>query len=382
MSEFYRPLLIRDVLRTLPALGLYDKRDAIHQGRILSGLVNLAGASTGTKAAFIQTGTEFRQEFDNSLLPSGFTNLAASSAARSKVLDLSERITTFWEPEPLVEGDVIDIVRDCSVCFLQPADAQSTYTANQETAENQLKNQRHIDERASIGDPNQILSLPLWSDFKKEYGLSLCYDELCRFWDSDPERWSFWRLWYDGYIIGTPLNSSVVSTALRLHPDQLVGSVESVSKRINVKGTGAFLISQIENIYNIFKSSENIIVDRWHNQPPSRLASSDEVTSLFVKVLQRLKEADKELSNSAPNLSTLSIIGQALRDAALSLAAYVGTLTDVALKKAAEELGSTGTKWTIRAGVGIYAARSEPVRLGLEKLPENVVEFSKIIQGF
>ena len=116
---------------------------------------------------------------------------------------------------------------------------------------NHLKNQRRYDERASIVNPAQLRSLSLWSDFKKEYGLSLCYDELCQFWDSDPESWSFWRLWYDGYLFGTPLNNSIVSSALGLHPDQLVGSAVSVSKRITVKGTGAALISQIENVYKI-----------------------------------------------------------------------------------------------------------------------------------
>ncbi len=46
-------------------------------------------------------------------------------------------------------------------------------------------------------------------------------------------------------------------------------------------------------------------------------------------------------------------------------------------KKGTEELGSTGTKWAIRAGVGYFAAQTEPVQIGLEsllKLLENLLK--------
>ena len=73
------------------------------------------------------------------------------------------------------------------------------------------------------------------------------------------------------------------------------------------------------------------------------------VSQALNDTVEALDEAIEELQETKPDPSRLQRIGQTLLSAALVFGKYCVGLGDVALKKAAEELGSTGTKWAIRA---------------------------------
>ena len=102
---------------------------------------------------------------------------------------------------------------------------------------------------------------------------------------------------------------------------------------------------------------------RSHNHPPELVDANVAIRREVAVVIAALDESETELARTVPDPSILRRVGLAILSAAKAIANYCIGLADTALKKAAEELGTTGTKWAIRTTTAYYAAQSEPIHI-------------------
>ena len=87
-----------------------------------------------------------------------------------------------------------------------------------------------------------------------------------------------------------------------------------------------------------------------------------EVRDQFSSVLRAIENAENELELPSPDPTVLKKIGTFLLDAGKAMLAYCANLGNVMFEKAAEEIGSTGTKVAIYGIASYFLSQAEPVQ--------------------
>ncbi|MEM7742024.1 MAG: hypothetical protein AAF225_14645 [Pseudomonadota bacterium] len=114
--------------------------------------------------------------------------------------------------------------------------------------------------------------------------------------------------------------------------------------------------------------------NRLHNNPPEAIANAAIPNKLQV-LWNELDVAEVELEKASPNPDRLQEIAKRLLGLAADLAKYCGQKADLAISKAAEEIGTSGTKWAIRVGAGSLVAQTE----GAQNLGKMLFDLAKTL---
>ncbi|WP_022704103.1 hypothetical protein [Pseudorhodobacter ferrugineus] len=205
--------------------------------------------------------------------------------------------------------------------------------------------------------------------------------EMHQIWQDTPETWQFWLRWYEAALEGNPLNPDL-ERDIALIPDadwekgaeHIAALIAALEERHDLKAQVQALRQQL----TLAQTAAADAAHRGHNQPPELIDSAPEVQRQITIIFDTLDDAEEELSKTNPSPTRLKVIGQALLNAGIALAKYCGGLGDAALQKAAEELGTSGTKWAIRIGAASLAAQAQPV----QSLGRVILEYAlKLAQG-
>ena len=175
--------------------------------------------------------------------------------------------------------------------------------------------------------------------------------------------------WHHSALRGEPLIWKMQEEIALLPSEVWVGDVAGLAAEIAKIEERYDLLDQITDLKaklieakaqdQIFGST---LAHRWHNNPPELLDTVVEVRDQFDTVMLAIDDAEDELKQLYPDPVALKRIGKSLLDAGKSMVAYCASLADVALKKAAEELGTTGTKVALYGLAVYFFAQAGPIQ--------------------
>lgn len=221
--------------------------------------------------------------------------------------------------------------------------------------------------------------VPLWDDTPNPFQIEL--KQTRTRWSTPNSSYAFWLRWYEAALEGNSLNPEL-ERDIALIPDadwekgaeHIAALIADLEERHDLKAQVQALRQQL----TLAQTAAADAAHRGHNQPPELIDSAPEVQREITIIFDTLDDAEEELSKTNPSPTRLKVIGQALLNAGMALAKYCGGLGDTALQKAAEELGTSGTKWAIRIGAASWAAQAQPV----QSLGRVILEYAlKLAQG-
>lgn len=199
--------------------------------------------------------------------------------------------------------------------------------------------------------------------------------------------WQFWIDWYQALLDGRPMLGDEARTwempekIALIDPKDWGQGSEAVNPRIDLIWRRYKLLVEADALaseFEVLAATQASVEHRSHNQPPGLVEDSMQARTFFADVEQGIEKAREELEASEPSPDRLRQIADGLRATAKAFALYVGGLADVALRKGAEEIGSTGAKWAIRGVVALSAEKTEPVQafaLGLADFAKALIQF-------
>ena len=200
-------------------------------------------------------------------------------------------------------------------------------------------------------------------------------------WSAPYAPYAFWLRWYGAALQGNHLNLPLEHD-IALIPDadwekgpvHIAGLIADMEERHALKAE----VIALREALTLSQAQAASVAQRSHNNPPELLDAAPEIQRQITIIFDTLDNAEAELSLAKPSPSRLKIIGQALLAAGLAIAKYCGGLADTALQKAAEELGTTGTKWAIGIAAASWAAQAQPV----QTLGQMILKYAlKLAQG-
>lgn len=190
----------------------------------------------------------------------------------------------------------------------------------------------------------------------------------------------FWFSWYDNVLAGHEHNWAFLKS-VALIPDNIwEQGAEAVATEIARIEEQQRLQREVERLRSELAGARSQIAAfsaRGHNNPPELVEPVAEVERQADVLAAALGEAEQELAKEAPRAAVLQRIGRELFTAASKSLAYCASLGDAALKKAAEEVGSTGAKALIGAGLIAWVSQLGAVQV----LARALEAFAKMLGG-
>lgn len=195
----------------------------------------------------------------------------------------------------------------------------------------------------------------------------------------DDPIWRFWSTWYKGFLNGKPLDGQLLSEITWIDdaiwnagPEAVATEIERIQARLALQDEIAELRDEV------LKLRQNQATPATgHNQGPPIDDSEIHLRDSFDLVWPILDALEEEAAQHSPDISRLKALALRLWEIAKTAATYCGAKLDIALDKAAETVGETGTKWAIRASVATYASTNE----GVQSVAKLAWKFAKTLSG-
>ena len=182
--------------------------------------------------------------------------------------------------------------------------------------------------------------------------------------------WTFWLDWFRGFLNGEPLDWKLQKNIAQIPdedwatgPAHISGEIEKIRNRHELETEIAAQKEQLT-------VQRATIEQRSHNKPPGLVDEHNAVVQQFTIIRDHLTEIEREIAEAEPLVARLRELLTRTLAYANAFAVYCVSLGDVALKKAAEEVGTTGAKWVIRISAGYFIAQTQPVQSGLQAIAE------------
>ncbi len=185
-------------------------------------------------------------------------------------------------------------------------------------------------------------------------------------WDLAPQAIrDLWARWWNGVMSGHHLDwelqrrvAMVPTRIWEMGPDAIAKEISKIDEIVSLLKRVDDLRTKLLVAEAQIQSPTEDLLRRIHNQPPEVVDQVAELSAEVSIALQALDKAVEELAKPEPDPSTLQRIGSILWRTGKAILQYCAGLADLALTKAAEELGPTGVKWTFRAFAAYLAAQS------------------------
>lgn len=234
---------------------------------------------------------------------------------------------------------------------------------------------------ASLIRGDDPFELPIWQDDVQEWFVQARAGMLMNLAVETGDLNSFWSRWWLAAESGTPLDWSL-QRDVALIPDEVwqagpkavIAAIAEIEARFALKAEVVALRLQLQQ-YEATAILQASAVQRSHNQPPELIEPEIAAGRQISVMIGALIEAEEELAKPDPKPGLLTRIAEVLVQGAKAIALYCGSLADVALKKAAEEVGSTGMKWGLRVGGLTVASQLEPIKNVVKALVDFVKDY-------
>lgn len=208
-----------------------------------------------------------------------------------------------------------------------------------------------------------MLSAPLWPMGGIPPVITNSFDTFLSVLDDDPD-WSFWRNWYKAVWDGTYKEWDLAHAVAKIGDEfwEGEGALAKVAAEIEKIKARRVLENEIAKLKIALQRAHGVATapHRLHNNPPADavIDLTQGVSTEIVLIWDQLEAVEREVTEPEPSPSILDSIAQSLWDISIRIAAYCGSLADVALKKSAEIIGGTGTK----AAITILVTTNESVQ--------------------
>lgn len=199
-------------------------------------------------------------------------------------------------------------------------------------------------------------------------------------WRGRGRSWEFWIKWYEDVLAGREPDWGLLTEIAFIPDDIWEQGAEAVATEIARIEEQQRLQREVERLRSELAGARSQIAAfsaRGHNNPPELVEPVAEVERQADVLAAALGEAEQELAKEAPRAAVLQRIGRELFTAASKSLAYCASLGDAALKKAAEEVGSTGAKALIGAGLIAWVSQLGAVQV----LARALEAFAKMLGG-
>ena len=225
------------------------------------------------------------------------------------------------------------------------------------------------------------LMTPLWSDETPDW-FTAADTKTREIWaaDAHPENWTFWTKWWDAAIAGKPLNwelqrdvALIDDDVWKAGPGEVAKAIAGIEEKFSLLDQIAELKKQLLPVLSLGDITSATARQRAHNHPPELIDATASLHRYVIVILKDLDEAEAELEKPEPSASVLTRIGQQLLDITARVISYCAVLSDVVLRKVAETIATTGTKWA----VGIIAADLVLPVGSFKALADGLIEFAK-----
>ncbi|KMW60109.1 hypothetical protein AIOL_000261 [Candidatus Rhodobacter oscarellae] len=183
------------------------------------------------------------------------------------------------------------------------------------------------------------------------------------------EGWEFWIRFYEAARAGSSLNLEMLTEiATQGNVDDEFAFWKGSDAEVNAR------ISEIVEKYDLITAGKDLLSGplattqsattehRSHNMPPELVDTPPLVLLQTQRIREDVEAAIEELQQPEPEREELKARARSILDALKAIGAYCAELGDAALKESAKEVGKTGTKWAIGAGVTIYAAQTPQIQ--------------------
>lgn len=181
-------------------------------------------------------------------------------------------------------------------------------------------------------------------------------------WDGDPpDRWAFWRRWWEGAKTGQPLDPELQLAIVKGIDEECWKDPDKVAERIAQIEDQFDLLLQTRELRAEFARAQAELASlrqRSHNQPPELVDGAIAQVSALTPLDEPLEAVERELEKPVPDPSALARAGQWLVDVAAKILSYCGKVSDAFVMKAAETLGEEGAKWVARGGALVFVERA------------------------
>lgn len=193
------------------------------------------------------------------------------------------------------------------------------------------------------------------------------------------EKWSFWVKWYESFLDGSPIDWELQEEIASIPETEWLSGSSHIANLIELITSRHHLREQVEVLKNLLRSDLSAYAHRGHNSPPELLETDQEPFSLLNGIEATLKTLEVEITKPNPSHEILGKVLVGLSSGLISVGKYAVKLLDIAAQEAAKEVGSTGVKWVIGAGIAYFAIQTTPIQAALSAVIESLKVFSKLV---
>lgn len=199
----------------------------------------------------------------------------------------------------------------------------------------------------SVNSPSEVFHQPLFSpenisEFASEPRHIVVY-----FFDGlscAGEAWQFWSDWYDGFLIGRPLNWELQKRVASIENAIWNAGAEAVAReiaRLKVK-------MALEGLRRLQATSEGARHGVGGNYPPEAIEEANDLAFSSSLVWSAVGDIEEEIAKQAPNKGRVQAILRALEAGLAGILKWCGRKADLAV--------DTTIKWSVPVVGGAYIA--------------------------
>ena len=208
---------------------------------------------------------------------------------------------------------------------------------------------------------------PLWGARRVAFTANQNHLKFVEHLASSNGSWRFWHDWYLGMWEGTFDDWDLATEVAKIPDDVWQEGAEAVAEEIERRRTRLNLEREVAELKEALRQSTEPRADlppRTHNSPPPEQIIDEQqpINREIVLIWEQIETLEEEIEKPEPSVKSLKTIAETLWEISVRIAAYLGSLTDVALKESAKTVGGTGIKTAIGVLTTTTAAQNEGVR--------------------
>ncbi len=209
-------------------------------------------------------------------------------------------------------------------------------------------------------DASGAFRLPLWSNMPDH--IDGMVNKLLQYFKADPQKWSFWRQWFQGYLSGDPIEwilqhhvAQISDEIWDAGPEYVAREIEQIRKRMAVERA---IDDFKENLTRVSFSRYGI----GGNRPPEQ-AKNHQIAESVTLIWDTIDDLSAELEKEVPDVGQLEEILKSLQIGFGAIVKWTGRKADLTI--------DTAIKWGVPATGGTYiAANPEKVQALISALQE------------
>ena len=333
---------VRLAMRALPALGFMDSTSAERVSiRILRTLISSASLSS-------RPGRDLRRATRTASEQLAISKLTTSSAVFSAAKSTSLAAECARTDTPIARASLAASCAKWSASSSARSIRITTGAISDIAEENAARESvyaaltRDMSAKATMASPSDLHSAPLWHANVLPTGFKQGANQLFSFWTRNPEAWSFWRDWYQGFLDGKPFDwdlqrevALIPDADWEKGPKHVAAITEEIRKRYDLKAR----ISELERELVSASASRFGIGG---NNPPETIEDAPAITREFTLIWEPLQALKTEAAAEAPDASRIRAAISKLVAALAACGKWAGGKLDAAAAEYAKSIGKWG----------------------------------------